>query len=363
MEKTTLQKITKITVDVGGEKVSLDFDKVINNYLNQPLSTKTVFALTKELTEVLYRAGYVTSAIGLKSSKITNGEIQFIVLWGKVDDILVEKTAPTLFKDRAMILALPDLKGKLLCIYDIDQMIETLNTTNKTAKISVVADDKKGFSNLSIDRQRSYYPQIIFGLNNSGAGNNANGRNQATLNISWSDILGTNDRWNFSTGHRFYKNRSNNRQNNYSLSYVQPLSFSSLEIKLSESSYEKLLIGLHSINPTSGKTQATAMKLSHTLLRNKETILSMYGELEFKRRFSYFSDILIGKYHNNKLNLGLSYITNLGHGKLYSDLSYSNGLRWFNANYSAYDESREKTLKLISGSINWNRPFFFLIDQ
>lgn len=37
MEKTTLQKITKITVDVGGEKVSLDFDKVINNYLNQPI--------------------------------------------------------------------------------------------------------------------------------------------------------------------------------------------------------------------------------------------------------------------------------------------------------------------------------------
>lgn len=53
-----ITKITKITVDVGGEKVSLDFDKVINNYLNQPLSTKTVFALTKELTEVLYRAGY-----------------------------------------------------------------------------------------------------------------------------------------------------------------------------------------------------------------------------------------------------------------------------------------------------------------
>lgn len=44
------------------------------------------------------------------------------------------------------------------------------------------------------------------------------------------DILGTNDRWNFSTGHCFYKNRSTSRQNNYSLSYVQPLSFSSLEI-------------------------------------------------------------------------------------------------------------------------------------
>ncbi|THA20650.1 ShlB/FhaC/HecB family hemolysin secretion/activation protein, partial [Histophilus somni] len=71
-----VQKITKITIDFGGEEIFLDFDEVTKHYLNQPLSAKTVFALTKELTQVLYNAGYVTSAIGLKSSKIKNGEVE-----------------------------------------------------------------------------------------------------------------------------------------------------------------------------------------------------------------------------------------------------------------------------------------------
>ncbi len=355
---TAIQTITKITIDLGGEEISLDFDEVIKHYLNQPLSTKTVFALTKELTQVLYNAGYVTSAIGLKSSKIKNGEVEFVVLWGKVNDILVEDKQASLFKDKAMLLVLPNLKGKVLRIYDVDQLIEILNTGNKTAKVNVIASDKKSMSNLSIERQRTSYPQVTFGMNNSGEGSNAEGRNQATLSVSWSDMLGTNDRWSFSTGYRIYKDRQANRQQNYSLSYAQPFSFSTLEIKLSYSGYKKQLRGIHT-HGSRGETKQASLKLSHTLLRNKDMILSLYGELEFKRRLSYFGDIRIGKYHNNKLNIGLSYVTNLGHGKLYSDLSYSNGLRWFNANHSAHNSHRDKTLRLVSGSINWQRPFVF----
>lgn len=62
----------------------------------------------------------------------------------------------------------------------------------------MVASEEKGSSNLNIERQYDVFPQVSVGFNNSGAGNNANGRNQATLNIAWSDLLGTNDRWSFS---------------------------------------------------------------------------------------------------------------------------------------------------------------------
>lgn len=350
----TNQVIKSVTIDLADESVKLNFDQVIKAYQGQPLSTKVVFQLVKELSEVLYRAGYVTSAIGLKNSKIQSGDLEFIVLWGKVNEILVDGESAKTFKDKAMVSVLPNLKGKLLSIYDVDQMVETLNTTNKTAKVNVVASDQKSISNLNIERQRSLYPDFSIGVNNSGTENNANGRNQATLNVSWSDLLGTNDRWNFSTGYRFYKHSRANKQQNYSLSYTQPFAFSTLDIKLSESAYEKELRGFGTFS-SEGKTKTANIKLSNVLLRDKDTILTVYGELEFKKRISYFSDILIGNYHNNKFNLGVSYVTNFGYGKLYTDLSYTNGLRWFNANYSAFDSNREKTLKLLSGSVNWSR--------
>ncbi|MGC6406787.1 ShlB/FhaC/HecB family hemolysin secretion/activation protein [Bisgaard Taxon 45] len=350
------KKITRIAVDLGGQNVSLNVDEVRQRYLNKPLSTKVVFQLVKDLTDLLYRSGYVTSAIGLKNPKIKNGDLDFVVLWGTVNDILVAGEKATDFKDKAMLAVLPNLNNKLLNVYDIDQMVEILNTTNKSAKVSVVASQQKGASNLNIERVRNDWPEVTLSINNSGTENNANGRNQASLNVAWSDLLGTNDRWSFSTGYRFYKQSKANQQRNYALSYVQPLSFSTLELKLAESEYKKTLQGENDVYTSSGKTQTATLKLSRVLLRNKETILSVYGELEFKKRLSYFSDIEIGDYHNNKLNVGLSYVTNLGYGKLYSDIAYANGLRWFGADYSAYDSQREKTLKLLSGSVNWLRP-------
>ncbi|HDR1241103.1 TPA: ShlB/FhaC/HecB family hemolysin secretion/activation protein [Pasteurella multocida] len=352
----TSKKITRITIDLGGKGDALNFDEVSQRYLNKPLSTKVVFQLVKDLTDLLYRSGYVTSAIGLKNPKIKNGDLEFVVLWGTVNDILVAGEKATHFRDKAMLAVLPNLKNKLLNVYDIDQMVEILNTTNKSAKVSVVASQEKGASNLNIERVRNDWPEVTLSINNSGTENNANGRNQASLNVAWSDLLGTNDRWSFSTGYRFYKHSKANQQRNYALSYVQPLSFSTLELKLAESEYKKSLQGENDVYTSSGKTQTATLKLSHVLLRNKETILSVYGELEFKKRLSYFSDIEIGDYHNNKLNIGLSYVTNLGYGKLYSDIAYANGLRWFGADYSAYDTKREKTLKLLSGSVNWLRP-------
>lgn len=166
-------------------------------YLNKPLSTKVVFQLVKDLTDLLYRSGYVTSAIGLKNPKIKNGDLEFVVLWGTVNDILVAGEKATHFRDKAMLAVLPNLKNKLLNVYDIDQMVEILNTTNKSAKVSVVASKEKGASNLNIERVRNDWPEVTLSINNSGTENNANGRNQASLNVAWSDLLGTNDRWSF----------------------------------------------------------------------------------------------------------------------------------------------------------------------
>ncbi len=85
----TSKKITRITIDLGGKGGALNFDEVSQRYLNKPLSTKVVFQLVKDLTDLLYRSGYVTSAIGLKNPKIKNGDLEFVVLWGTVNDILV----------------------------------------------------------------------------------------------------------------------------------------------------------------------------------------------------------------------------------------------------------------------------------
>ncbi|SUB36369.1 hemolysin activation/secretion protein-2 [Pasteurella multocida] len=99
----TSKKITRITIDLGGKGGALNFDEVSQRYLNKPLSTKVVFQLVKDLTDLLYRSGYVTSAIGLKNPKIKNGDLEFVVLWGTVNDILVAGEKATHFRDKSHV--------------------------------------------------------------------------------------------------------------------------------------------------------------------------------------------------------------------------------------------------------------------
>lgn len=352
----TDRTIKRITVDQAGQSVRLDFDSVIKQYEGKPLTTKQVFALVKDLTDVLYRAGYVTSAVGLKSNVTDKNELDFIIHWGYVRDYFVNGALPETFKDKAMVLVLPNLKNKLLNVYDVDQLVEILNTTNKSAEIKVIAAEKDGESNFNLITQRTYLPRVTLGFNNSGAENNENGRNQLTASISWSDLLGINDSWYFSTGYRLYKKHKRNNQQNYLLSYSQPFSSYTLDLRVSQSDSKKEIKGIHSYS-SEGKIKTANIKLAKVLARNKDMIFSGYGELEFKTKKNYIGERLVSHFNNNKLTVGLSYITNVLGGKLYNDISYSNGLGWFGADSLAYNSKGDKTLSLLSGTMSWYKAF------
>ncbi|VEI45580.1 LspB protein [Actinobacillus equuli] len=66
-------------------------------------------------------------------------------------------------------------------------------------------------------------------------------------------------------------------------------------------------------------------------------MLFAYSEFEFKKRQNHVANRLVGNLHHNKVTVGLSHISQFWNGKLYSDVSYTNGLNWFNANKLAYD--------------------------
>lgn len=353
----TLPLIKQISIDTEIGVYLTEFNEIIAQYIGTNLTTTQIYNLSKDLTQALYQAGYVTSAIGLKTDVIENGYIPFVVHWGKVDQLYVNGKLPKDFKDRGMLWVLPTLQEMPLNIFQIDQLIEILNTTNKKASIDVSASDKISYSNLNFLVKRSLLPAMQIGFNNSGTGNNANGRNQATLAWQVGDLLGLNDSWSFSTGYRFYKNHQANNQINYSISYSQPISTYTLDTRLNQSSYEKEIKGSFGSYSSEGKTKSLNLKLSKVLMRNKESIFSIYSELEFKKRITFIVNRQALNRNEYKINLGISYISQLVGGRLYTDLNYANGLNWFNGKKLAYEQNKEKTLKALSANLTWSKLF------
>lgn len=351
----TLPKIERISVDTLGFNAKLDLEPIIQRYQGSNISSQQIFTISQAITEALYQAGYVTSAVGLKSKDLSDGHLQFIVYWGEVDQYLVNQQAPNAFKDKAMLAVLPSFKQKIFNVHHIDQFIEMMSTSNKSVKVDVLPSEEVGKSHLNFVTEREKWPRFQLGYNTSGAGNNANGRNQATFAVRMGDILGTNDEWNFSTGYRFYKHHNQNNQINYSIGYTQPFSFYTLETKWAQSSDEKSLSGINGSYKTNGRTTTTDIKLSRLLFRNKESILSVYSEFDLKHKENFIENKQVLNRRENKLILGLSYITNFLKGKLYSELSYANGLNWSGAEPLAYNLDGDKTLRVLSGNITWNR--------
>lgn len=363
-EKTSIFKknsskkyyIKKISIDFNKESdIGINFTQIINKYVEKMLTTSQIFELVKELTGVLYDAGYVTSAIGLKNKDLSNSELQFIIHWGYIDKIYINNESPQSYRDKIMLMILPRFDNNLINIKNIDQMIEILNTQNKNAKINVIASKKKGYSNLDIQLERSYFPKFQLGFNNSGI--SSNGKYQLTANISMSDLLGINDTWTLSGTHRFFKNNDVNSQNNYKINYIQPFSYYTLNVNFSFFYYKKQLIGNISNYNSAGSTKTLNLKLTKVIFRNKNTILSLYTEFEYKKNLSYLAKKLISNKNYNKVNFGFSYLVNLYSGSLFLDIYYSHGLKLLNGEYTAYSGDNDKNLKIISSNLTWNKYF------
>ena len=295
--------IKEINIDTFGNRFSPDFSPVIKQYISTNLTSEQVLSLIKDLTQILYDAGYVTSGIGLKSQEIYDGKLELITYWGKIESLYVNGNIPSSFKDKSMLLTVPTLKDEIFNIYDLDQMIEVMNTTNKRVSVNVLPSNKLSYSNLDLSIEREALPKFQLGVNNSGVGNNQNGRNQITASIQISDILGINDSWIFSSGYRLYKHNRVNNQVNYSVNYSQPLSWFLLNMNFSQSSHKKEVNGINGEYQTGGKTKIINLRLSKTIHRTKDSIYSIYGELDFKNKKSHLMNINIQSRNENKFIL------------------------------------------------------------
>ncbi|MDG6897708.1 hypothetical protein A6A19_06890 [Actinobacillus delphinicola] len=326
-----IYKINTISVDLNHENINLNFEPILKKYENRNLTTSQILALVKELTEVLKQAGYSTSAIGLKNNDISNGKLQFIIHWGKVKGYKVNNAIASSFKDKAMLSTLPDLTGKPLNIFELDQLIELTNRINKSTNIRILASEELEQSYIDLETKRTTLPHFYLGFNNSGAENNENGKNQLTASVFGSDLLGINDYWSLSSGYRLYKHSKRDHQNNFSANYGLPLGFYNLDLRLSRSDYSRELIGNFGRYKSEGKSKNAGARITYLLERNKYHIINLYGDIDFKKKENYLVNRLISNDKENRATLGISVIGNIFNGKIYTNLSYSQGLNWFNA--------------------------------
>lgn len=354
--------IKTITIDTGDQlQLAVNVSDILSSYENRELGNADIFSLIRDITNRYAEQGYSTTTIALIPKNLKDGVIQLRVDWGLVEGWLINGKEPATLQERLMTTsAMPGVVGKPLNIHQVDQMVENLNTSAKTARVDIQPSSRLSYSylNLIIDEKKE--PSLSLRADNSGLGSPSDGRYRFSASTSLSDLLLGNDTLGLNLSSRRYKLDDSNSEYSGGISYSVPFGYSKIDLRLNHSQYEKLSVGNYGDYNTSGNSQVYAAKFSHVLTREKTQKLSASVELEHKDSFNYIEDSLIGvnSVPYSKISFGLEHVTQLLGGSLYSDAKLSKGLSILDSEKAAFDKnSQKKHFKKIEFNTAWSRPF------
>lgn len=355
--------VSVIDVDAGVNKPFVEVNDIISTYVGTKIGSLELFNLVREVTNRYIEKGYSTTTITVAPSNLQKGEVRLLVRWGLVQEWLFDGRPASTWKERWMAKTLlPGIIGQPLNIHAVDQAIENLNNGVKSARVDIIAGARMGYSSLNII-QAPGAPKFNAGVNNQNADTTSNGRYQFTVGASLGDVVLPNDKLSVNGGSRYYNESFGNDEYTAGFNYAIPVGFSEVSLRYSGTNYHKEILGTHDSYGSSGDSETFGLRYAHTVWRDRASKVSLFSELEFKNSANYIDDYLLSV--NSKpyrsLAVGGQYVSSLAGGSIFSDLTYSQGLKEFGGTPAAVDNyGRPKNFKRAQSNITWTRPFNFL---
>lgn len=354
--------IKHIEIDTGDQSdLAVDISDILIGYENRELGNAELFSLIRDITNRYAEEGYSTTTISLVPKNLKDGTVDLRVDWGKVDGWLINGKPPANLHEKLITsTAMQGVIEKPLNIHEVDQMVENLNTSAKTARVDIQPSPRLGYSFLNLIIEDKPEPSVTLRVDNSGMGSPSDGRYRFSASTSLSDLLLGNDTLGLNLSSRRYKLDDTNSEYSGGISYSVPFGYSKVDLRFNHSQYEKLSSGNYGDYNTTGNSQVYAAKFSHVLMRKKTEKLSASVELEHKDNFNYIEDSLlaINSVPYTKISFGLEHITQLLGGSLYSDVTLSKGLSILDSEQAAYDKNaNKKHFKKLEFNTAWSRPF------
>lgn len=321
--------IKEILIDNDDKYVkSKQRNAIIQKFENKELGKGEILELVKELTDFYIGKGYSTTLLTIKEGNLNSQKITLKVLWGKVNNVLIEDKDPTLSQKMRISDAFPFYKDKVLNVSDIDQALDNLLRVSYATKIKIIPDGNEGYSNLNFEGLEYDFFNLGLKLNNSGR--KESGWNQYSGTMKFNNFIGFNDILNFYYGYNDLKQKSDS-QKSWSVSYSIPVGYWSFDTSYYHSEYKKL-IGLDFGGYSSdGNSQRYSNRINRVLFRNNNHKLSVYTSIDVKNNLNriYEKVIDVSSKNYTDITLGINDVTTIWDGGAYWDLSSTKGTPWF----------------------------------
>jgi hemolysin activation/secretion protein len=157
----TIHTITLSGASLIAEKAR---ERLVASWRDRCLDMAKITELTTHISDWYISRGYITSRAFLTEQDLSHGQLNIVVLEGKLEEIRLEGKTPLMLK-----MAFPGREGRILNLRDIEQGMEQINRLRaEPVQIEILPGSRPEYSVVNLSAKPEFPLSATISLDNSG---------------------------------------------------------------------------------------------------------------------------------------------------------------------------------------------------
>ncbi|MDA7087041.1 ShlB/FhaC/HecB family hemolysin secretion/activation protein [Pseudomonas sp. SA3-5] len=300
---------------------------LLEPFAGRCLGTGQLNALLKAITDHYLGRGYVTTRAYLPQQDLADGELEVIVIEGRLEGL----DSSALASERELAMVFPGQTGEVLNLRELEQLVEQLGRLpSRRAQLELVPGEQVGGSRVRLEGQRDKPWRVSLARHNDGQ--RSTGEQQWGLGLDWDSPLGLADQLSLRASRDAVSDRYRHSQSQ-SLNYSLPYGWWSFNYSYSQSYYRTQSEANGFAFDTDGDSASHALRAERVLHRDSlsKTAVNLGVSHLRSNNFILGNRIDVSSQRLSEAQLGFNHGRRIGTAFVNADIGWQHGSGAFDA--------------------------------
>ena len=349
--------INRIELKGADSLSAAERDKLIQPYIRQCLGVPQLNELLKVITDHYIEKGLVTTRAYLPQQDLSKGDLQVLVIEGKLENL--RGAADSGLSARELAMTFPGQEGTMVNLREIEQMVDQLNRLpSNQAQMELTPGEAVGGSDVVVKNT----PQKPWraNLSRTNEGQRSTGEQQWNAGLEWDNPLGLADQFSLRGGHDAISDR-HKASRNASLSYSMPWGWWTFSYLYSTSEYRSVAQASNIDFKQDGDSQNHQFRAERVVHRDALSKTSLNAGLAYLRTNNYVEDSKLALSSNRitEAQFGINHGRRIGSAFLNIDLGMQHGIGALDAqgSHDPGPGEADARYRKYTGTLSYLQPF------
>ncbi len=349
--------INRIELKGADSLSAAERDKLIQPYIGQCLGVPQLNELLKVITDHYIEKGLVTTRAYLPQQDLSKGDLQVLVIEGKLEKL--RGAADSGLSARELAMTFPGQESTMVNLREIEQMVDQLNRLpSNQAQMELTPGEAVGGSDVVVKNT----PQKPWraNLSRTNEGQRSTGEQQWNAGLEWDNPLGLADQFSLRGGHDAISDRQK-ASRNASLSYSMPWGWWTFSYLYSTSEYRSVAQASNIDFKQDGDSQNHQFRAERVVHRDALSKTSLNAGLAYLRTNNYVEDSKLALSSNRitEAQFGINHGRRIGSAFLNIDLGMQHGIGALDAqgSHDPGPGEADARYRKYTGTLSYLQPF------